>query len=128
MTVMIAIAKPFVGMEEKEAVCKVIDSGMIACGAVVEQFEKEFAAYVGAEYGIATTSGTTALEVAIRSLGIGPGDKVLTTPFSFIASTNALSFMRALRQCLRILTKKRLIFRLTKWKSSWPGIRRSKRF
>ena len=45
MTVMIAIAKPFVGTEEKEAVCKVIDSGMIACGAVVEQFEKEFAAY-----------------------------------------------------------------------------------
>lgn len=71
---MIAIAKPFVGTEEKEAVCKVIDSGMIACGAVVEQFEKEFAAYAGTEYGIATTSGTTALEVAIRSLGIGPSD------------------------------------------------------
>lgn len=95
MTVMIAIAKPFVGTEEKEAVCKVIDSGMIACGAVVEQFEKEFAAYAGTEYGIATTSGTTALEVAIRSLGIGPGDKVLTTPFSFIASTNAILYAGA---------------------------------
>ena len=124
---MIAIAKPFVGTEEKEAVCKVIDSGMIACGAVVEQFEKEFAAYAGTEYGIATTSGTTALEVAIRSLGIGPGDKVLTTPFSFIASTNAILYAGA-TPVFADIDEKRLIFRLTKWKSSWPGIHRSKRF
>lgn len=71
---MIAIAKPFLGEEEKQAVGSVIDSGMIACGAVVEEFERRFAAYTGAAHGIATTSGTTALEVALRALGIGPGD------------------------------------------------------
>ena len=92
---MISIAKPYVGEDEKRAVCEVIDSGMIACGAVVEKFENRFAGYIGAEYGIATTSGTTALEVALRSLGIGPGDKVLTTPFSFIASTNAIIYTGA---------------------------------
>ena len=92
---MIAIAKPFLGEEEKQAVGSVIDSGMIACGAVVEEFERRFAAYTGAAHGIATTSGTTALEVALRALGIGPGDKVLTTPFSFIASTNSIVYTGA---------------------------------
>ncbi|MCL2670455.1 MAG: DegT/DnrJ/EryC1/StrS family aminotransferase [Clostridiales bacterium] len=89
------MAKPQLGNEEKDAVCKVIDSGMIANGAVVAEFEKRFAAYVGAKHGIATTSGTTALEVALRAFGIGPGDKVLTTPFSFIATANSIVYTGA---------------------------------
>lgn len=93
---MIYMAKPLLGDEEKEAVCKVIDSGMIANGTVVTEFEESFATYVGTKYGIATTSGTTALEVALRALGIGYGDKVLTTPFSFIATTNSIVFTGAL--------------------------------
>ena len=92
---MIHMAKPFLGNEEKDAVCKVIDSGMIANGAVVTEFEQKFAAYIGTKYGIATTSGTTALEVAFRALGVGAGDKVLTTPFSFIASTNSIVYAGA---------------------------------
>ena len=92
---MISIAKPLIGDAEKKAVCAVLDSGMIANGAVVTQFENAFAAYVGAKYATAATSGTTALEVALRALGIGPGDKVLTTPFSFIASTNAILYAGA---------------------------------
>lgn len=92
---MINIAKPFFGTEEKEAVCRVIDSGMIASGSVVEDFNRQFASYIGCKYGIATSNGTTALEVALRALGIGPGDKVLTTPFSFIASTNAIVYTGA---------------------------------
>ena len=90
---MISIAKPFIGEEEKKAVMEVLDSGMIACGSVTTEFEKKFAAYIGANRGIATTSGTTALEVALRALDIGPGDKVLTTPFSFIASTNSIIYV-----------------------------------
>ncbi|WP_284643227.1 DegT/DnrJ/EryC1/StrS family aminotransferase [Paenibacillus silviterrae] len=92
---MIYIAKVSLGEEEKAAVNAVMDSGMIACGDVVKHFEEEFSKYIGADYGIATTSGTTALEVALRSLGIGPGDKVLTTPYSFIASTNAILYVGA---------------------------------
>jgi perosamine synthetase len=92
---MITIAKPAIGSEEKAAVLKVMDSGMIASGLVVNEFQNNFARYVGTKYGVATTSGTTALEVAIRSLGITRGDKVITTPFSFIASTNAIVYVGA---------------------------------
>ena len=92
---MINIAKPLLGDEEKKAVCEVIDSGMIANGAVVTEFEQKFATYIGVKNGIATTSGTTALEVALRALGIGSGDVVLTTPFSFIATTNSILYAGA---------------------------------
>ncbi len=92
---MISIAKPLMGTEEKQAVLDVLDSGMIACGSVVSEFEKEFAEYLGIENCIATTSGTTALEVALRALGIGKGDTVVTTPFSFIASTNSIVYTGA---------------------------------
>ena len=56
---MISIAKPLIGEAEKKAVAEVLDSGMIANGAIVTQFENEFAAYLGAKYAVATTSGTT---------------------------------------------------------------------
>ena len=92
---MINIAKPLIGKEEKQAVLDVLDSGMISCGSVVSEFENEFAAYLNTEYCIATTSGTTALEVALRALGIGAGDTVITTPFSFIASTNCIVYTGA---------------------------------
>ena len=92
---MIYIAKPQVGHEEKEAVMSVMESGMLACGGVVTDFEKAFASYVGMGHGIATTSGTTALEVALRAMGIGKGDKVLTTAYSFIASTNSILYTGA---------------------------------
>ncbi len=92
---MINIAKPLMGEEEKQAVLDVLDSGMIACGSIVSAFEREFAEYLDIENCIATTSGTTALEVALRALGIGKGDTVVTTPFSFIASTNAIVYTGA---------------------------------
>jgi len=92
---MIHIAKPFLGDEEKLAVADVLDSGMIASGAVVTEFQDAFARYIGCTHGIAASSGTTALEVALRAADIGAGDKVLTTPFSFIASTNAIIYVGA---------------------------------
>lgn len=92
---MIPIAKPIIGQEEKEAVLKVLDSGCLAQGPVVEAFEKEFAAFSGAKYAAATTSGTTALHLALLALGIGTGDEVITTPFSFIASSNSILYTGA---------------------------------
>lgn len=92
---MIPIAKPNINDEEKKAVLDVLDSGMIASGEVVRTFSEEFAAYTGAAHCVMTNSGTSALEIALRALGIGPGDKVLTTPFSFIASTNAIVYCGA---------------------------------
>ena len=92
---MIPIGKPLIGEEEKKAVLDVLDSGMIASGSIVHAFEKEFAGFIGTKASIMTTSGTTALEVGLRALGIGPGDKVLTTPFSFIASTNSILYTGA---------------------------------
>jgi perosamine synthetase len=92
---MIPIAKPQISQTEKDAVMAVLDSGMIACGHTVSEFEKSFAKYSGAAYGIATTSGTTALEVALRALGIGKDDQVITTAWSFIASTNSILYTGA---------------------------------
>ncbi|MEA4853345.1 MAG: DegT/DnrJ/EryC1/StrS family aminotransferase [Christensenella sp.] len=92
---MITIAKPQIGREEKDAVMEVMGSGMIASGSIVGEFEKEFASYIGMPYGVACTSGTTALEIGLKALGIGAGDKVITTAYSFIASTNGIVYTGA---------------------------------
>ena len=87
---MIPIANPEIGAREKERVEDVLDSGMLADGPVVREFENEFADYCGTEHAVATSNGTTALHAAFEALGIGAGDRVVTTPFSFIASANAI--------------------------------------
>jgi perosamine synthetase len=92
---MIPIAKPLLGDEEKKAISQVIDSGMIACGPKTEEFEKKFAHYVGTKYAIATTSGTTALHLAMLALGIQKNDEVILPAFSFIATANAPLFCQA---------------------------------
>lgn len=92
---MITMAKPFIGEEEINAVTAVMRSGMIACGAVVSEFESAFAQYIDMPYAVATNNGTTALHTALLALGIKSGDKVLTTPFTFIASSNAILFCDA---------------------------------
>jgi perosamine synthetase len=92
---MIPISVPLLGAEEKEAVLAVLDSGQLAQGSRVEAFEKAFADYCGVKHAIATSSGTTALQTAVLAHGIGPGDEVVTTPFTFIASANAVVFSGA---------------------------------
>jgi perosamine synthetase len=93
---MINIAKPLLGKEEKKAVCDVLDTGALALGKVVTEFENEFSGFIGCKYGIATSSGTTALEVALKSIGLRKGDKILTTPFSFIATANSIIYAGAI--------------------------------
>ena len=93
---MINIAKPVMGDEEKKAVLEVLDSGIIAQGPRVKAFEEGFAQMCGTQYAIATSSGTTDLHVALLAHGIGKGDEVITSPFTFIASANSALFTGAL--------------------------------
>ncbi|HNR96135.1 MAG TPA: DegT/DnrJ/EryC1/StrS family aminotransferase [Anaerolineae bacterium] len=92
---MISISAPMLGQEEKQAILQVIDSGQLAQGKRVKAFEEAFAAVCGVKHAVATSSGTTALHAAVLAHGIGPGDEVITTPFTFIASANAAVFTGA---------------------------------
>ena len=92
---MINIAKPQMGEEEKKAVMEVLDSGMIAQGPRVKAFEEAFATMCGVKNATATASGTTALHVALLAAGIGKGDEVITSPFTFIASANSILYTGA---------------------------------
>lgn len=91
----ISIASPQIGKAEIEAVSKVLKSGKLAQGEKVKEFEEKFARFIGVKYAVATSSGTTALEVVLRAHQIGPGDEVITTPFTFIASSNAILYTGA---------------------------------
>ena len=92
---MIPIANPQLDDAEKRRVEAVIDDGMIADGPEVRTFEAEFAQMCAADHGVATSNGTTALHAALHAVGIGPGDRVLTTPFSFAATANAIRLVGA---------------------------------
>jgi len=92
---LIRLAKPMITEAEKEGVIAVLDSGMLATGEQVNEFENRFAEYVQVKHGIATSSGTTALHAALASIGITNGDKVITTPFTFIASANSILYCGA---------------------------------
>lgn len=92
---MIPIAKPWLGEEEKKAVADVIDSGIIAEGPKVAEFENAFAEYIGVKYAVATSSGTTALHLALIAAGIKTSDEVIVPSFSFIASANTVLFCQA---------------------------------
>ncbi|MDK2982085.1 MAG: perosamine synthetase [Chloroflexota bacterium] len=92
---MISIAKPVIGEEEKKAVLEVLDSGILAQGPRVAAFEKAFAEACGVKHAVATTSGTTALYLSLLANGIGEGDEVITSPFTFIASANSVLYVGA---------------------------------
>ena len=91
----VSIAKPLFGDEEKAAVLAVLDSGMLAQGQRVVQFEARFAELCGVKQAVAVASGTAALWAALLAHDIGPGDEVITTPFSFIASSNCILYVGA---------------------------------
>ena len=86
---MIRIAQPFIGDEERAAVLAVLDSGRLAAGPVTQQLEETFAREVsGTREAIAVSNGTAALHIALLAHGVGPGDEVITTPFTFQATAN----------------------------------------
>ncbi|HEX2996886.1 MAG TPA: DegT/DnrJ/EryC1/StrS family aminotransferase [Anaerolineales bacterium] len=92
---MINMAKPQIGPEEKQAVMEVLDSGIIAQGSRTKAFEEAFARIRGTKYAIATSSGTTALHVAMLANGLHEGDEVITSAFTFIASANSVVYTGA---------------------------------
>ncbi len=92
---MIPIAKPLISNEEKKAVLDVLDSGIIAQGKKVKEFEEKFASYINSKYAIATSNGTNALHIALLSSNIKKNDEVITTPFSFIATANSILYTGA---------------------------------
>ncbi|MGC9445342.1 MAG: DegT/DnrJ/EryC1/StrS family aminotransferase, partial [Candidatus Methanospirareceae archaeon] len=92
---MIPLSKPVIGDTEINNVLEVLVSGMLASGAWVMRFEEKFAAYVGVKHAVTTTSGTVALDLALKVLGIKNGDEVLVPDFSFIATANAVLFQHA---------------------------------
>ncbi len=83
------------GPEEAAAVADVLAESAPSCGPRVKAFEEAFAAYCGARHGLAVTSCTAGLELAISALGIGPGDEVITTPVSWISTANAAAKLGA---------------------------------
>jgi len=91
----VPITKPTLGEEEARAPYESIKSGWVTQGPKVAEFEKAVALYVGAKHGIATTSCTTGLHLALAAAGVGPGDEVIVPSFTFIASANAILYTGA---------------------------------
>lgn len=89
----IPIAKPFIGEEEEAAVLKTLRSGWLSQGPAVAEFEKQFAAFVGAKHAIALSSCTTALHLAFVAANLTPGDEVLCPSLSFIATANSIRYV-----------------------------------
>src|SRR3989344_7107348 len=88
----IPLSKPDITDAEKNAVMVVLGTSKLSLGPKLEEFEKVMAGFVGVKYAVAVNSGTSALHLIIRALGIGAGDEVITTPFSFIASANCILY------------------------------------
>lgn len=92
MSEQIPLANPDLGAREEELVLEVLRSGRLSLGPMGERFERAFAEWLGVEDAVAVSSGTTGLHLGVRALGWGPGDEVLTSPFSFVASANCLLY------------------------------------
>jgi perosamine synthetase len=88
----VPLARPVLGPEEEEAVIEVLRSGQLSLGPRIPAFETAFAARVGAKHASAVSSGTAGLHLALRAIGVGEGDEVVTSPFSFVASANAILY------------------------------------
>lgn len=86
----IPLARPNVTQAEIEAVAAVMRTPHLSLGPKVPEFEKAFADYVVTRHAVACINGTAALHLVVRAFGIGPGDEVITTPFSFVASANCI--------------------------------------
>jgi len=91
----IPLSRPDITEVEEGMVLRTLRSGRLSIGPMVEQFESMVASRAGCQHGVAVNSGTCGLHLALLALGIGPGDEVITTPFSFIASANCILFVGA---------------------------------
>jgi perosamine synthetase len=92
----IPLARPVLGPAEEQAVVEVLRSGRLSLGPRLAEFENAFAARLGVAHASAVSSGTAGLHLALRAAGVTDGDEVVTSPFSFVASANAIVYERAL--------------------------------
>ncbi|HYC31188.1 MAG TPA: DegT/DnrJ/EryC1/StrS family aminotransferase [Gemmatimonadales bacterium] len=91
----IPLSRPDITEHEEDLVLRVLRSGRLSQGPMVAEFERLVAERAGCRHGVAVSSGTDGLHLVLRALGIGPGDEVVTTPFSFVASSNAILMVGA---------------------------------
>lgn len=90
---MIPVFRPYMDEEEKKAVIRVLESRWWGLGPETELFEREFLDYLGANFGVATNSGTAALHMALWSLGLKKGDEVIVPSFTFVSSAHAIEYV-----------------------------------
>lgn len=95
MSEQIPLARPALGPEEEQAVLQVLRSGQLSLGPRLQEFERVFAQAVHAPLASAVSSGTAGLHLALRAVGVREGEEVITSPFSFVASANAVLYERA---------------------------------
>lgn len=91
----VPLSRPDIGELDREAVLEVLEGPALALGPKLREFEQAVAERAGTSYGVGVNSGTSGLHIALLALGVGPGDEVVTTPFSFIASSNAILYTGA---------------------------------
>lgn len=91
----VPMSRPDIGEAEIELVNQVLRTPHLSIGPMLERFEQEMARYIGSRYAVGVSSGTAGLHLCVRAVGIGEGDEVITTPFSFVASANCIMYERA---------------------------------
>jgi perosamine synthetase len=94
-TDIVPMAQPVLGEAEERAVVEVLRSGQLSLGPRIPEFERRFAERLGIAHASAVSSGTAALHLGLRAIGVGEGDEVVTSPFSFVASANAILYQGA---------------------------------
>lgn len=95
MGMKVHLSRPDITESEIEAVCRVLRTPNLSMGPAVRQFEQAFETYIGRRHAIAVNSGTSGLFLCAEALGWGPGDEILTTPFTFIATINIIKMVGA---------------------------------
>jgi perosamine synthetase len=88
----IPLSKPSINQKDIDAVIEVLTSGQLSIGPKIVEFEKRIADYTGVKHAVGVNSGTSGLHLLVKAMGIKKGDEVITTPFSFISSTNCFLF------------------------------------
>jgi len=91
----IPLSAPFIEEDDIQAVVNVLRTSTLSLGPKLQEFEEKVAAYIGTKYAVAVNSGTSALHLAAKAIGLKPGDEVITTPFTFVATANAILFEHA---------------------------------
>ena len=87
--------KQHIDQTDIDAVCEALQSDFLTCGPLIEEFEKSFAEFVGAKHAVVVCNATAALHLAMLSAEIGPGDRVVTSPNTFLSSANCAAFVGA---------------------------------